>query len=128
MSPTNSGSSRLFGQIHRLPENLLVEGGLSGKAGFAPLPAVVARLPARSVLLLLGLWVVQDALPSAQSAARALVGLLGVLGVVSVLGIAQVAFCAEPWFVRLGVSVSTWWPALGRFFLKCHRAHAFYSI
>ena len=83
---------------------------------------------ARSVLLLLGLWVVQDALPSAQSAARALVGLLGVLGVVSVLGIAQVAFCAEPWFVRLGVSVSTWWPALGRFFLKCHRAHAFYSI
>jgi O-antigen ligase len=83
---------------------------------------------ARSVFLLLAVWVVIDALPTVDAAARALLGLLAVLGLVSVLGIAQVAFCTEPWFIAAGAGVADRWPALGRFFVKCHRAHAFYSI
>jgi hypothetical protein len=90
-----------------------------------PFDSLVA---ARSVLLLLGLWVVQDALPGVDAAARALRLLLAVLGAVSVIGIGQVAFCGEPWFVSTGVTLMSWWPALGKAFTKCHRAHAFYSI
>jgi O-antigen ligase len=82
---------------------------------------------ARSVLLLLSVWIVQDALPGAH-AARALRLLLAVLGAASVFGIGQVMFCGEPWFVGTGAAVTSWWPGLGRTFAKCHRAHAFYSI
>ena len=85
-------------------------------------------LSARTAFLLLGVWVVVDALPTVEAAARALLGLLAVLGVVSLLGIGQVMVCTEPWFIRTGAFVFDWWPALGRFFMKCYRAHAFYSI
>jgi hypothetical protein len=90
-----------------------------------PLDSLVA---ARSVLLLLGLWVIQDALPGGDAAVRALRLLLAVLGAVSVVGIGQVAFCTEPWFTDTGAALRSWWPSLGRAFTKCHRAHAFYSI
>jgi O-antigen ligase len=71
------------------------------------------------VLLVLGVWVLLDALPSVGAATRALSGLLAVLGVVSLIAIGQVAFCAE---------LAPWAPTLGRVATKCHRAHAFYSI
>jgi len=74
---------------------------------------------ARNVLHLLGLWVVLDALPTADAVKRALAGLLGVLGVVAVISIVQVTFCAE---------LAPWTPMLGRVVTKCHRAHGFYSI
>jgi O-antigen ligase len=90
-----------------------------------PLESLVT---ARSAFLLLALWVVMDALPTVDAAARALFGLLAVLGLVSALGIAQVTFCGEPWFAAAGAHMTGWWPALGRFFGKCHRAHGFYSI
>ena len=98
---------------------------LSASLSARPLESLVS---ARTVLLLLSLWVVIDALPTIASAARALLALLGVLGAVSLLGIAQTELCTEPWFAHLGASVSAWWPSLGHFFVKCHRAHAFYSI
>ena len=90
-----------------------------------PVDSLVA---ARSVFLLLGLWVIQDALPDADAVVRALRLLLVVLGAVSALGIGQVAFCTEPWFIDTGAALRSWWPSLGRAFTKCHRAHAFYSI
>ena len=83
---------------------------------------------ARKALYVLGVWVVLDALPGADAATRALRGLLAVLAVVSLFGIGQVALCAEPWFVSVGTAVGAWWPSLGRAFMKCHRAHGFYSI
>jgi hypothetical protein len=83
---------------------------------------------ARNVLLVLSVWVLSDALPSVGTVTRALGGLLAVLAVVSLFGIGQVALCAEPWFVGVGTAVGAWWPSLGRAFMRCHRAHAFYSI
>jgi O-antigen ligase len=74
---------------------------------------------ARNVLLLASLWVLRDALPDARAARGALLGLLAVLGVVGLIGIGQVTFCAE---------LADWAPVLGRVAVKCHRAHAFYSI
>ena len=83
---------------------------------------------ARTAFLLLSVWVLIDALPTVEAAAHALLALLAVLGVVSLLGIGQVMVCTEPWFIRTGEFVFDWWPSLGRFFMKCYRAHAFYSI
>lgn len=73
----------------------------------------------RNVFLLAGLWVLRDALGDVAIARRALLGLLAVLGIVSVIGIVQVTFCAE---------LAAWASTLGRVAVKCHRAHAFYSI
>jgi putative inorganic carbon (HCO3(-)) transporter len=74
---------------------------------------------ARSVVHLLGLWVIVDALPDVGAVTRALAGLLAVLALVSIVGIGQVALC---------VQLAPWAPVLGRVALKCHRAHGFYSI
>jgi O-antigen ligase len=97
-------------------------------AAFTLATVVTAALSARpadslvashDVLWLAGLWVLRDALGDVAAARRALLGLLAVLGIVAVIGIGQVTFCAE---------LAAWAPTLGRVAVKCHRAHAFYSI
>jgi O-antigen ligase len=76
-------------------------------------------LAARTVFLVLSLWVVVDALPGIEAAVRALRWLLVVVGLAALVGIAQVTFCAE---------LTGWTPVLGRIAGKCHRAHGFFSI
>ena len=89
-------------------------------------------LASRTLLLLLSVWVIQDAVPDAGAAARMLSLLLAVIGAVSLFGIGQVAFCHAPWFVATGEAIGDWWPSLGHTVLKCQlgfaRANAFYSI
>ena len=76
-------------------------------------------LAARTAFLVLGFWVVIDALPRVADVTRALRLLLAVVGVAGLVGIVQVVFCAQ---------LGPWAPVLGRVAMKCHRAHGFFSI
>ncbi len=95
-------------------------------AGVSLLAAVASADPAGSLvtalkglLLLAVFYLVLHALPNEAAAARFLGRLLAVLGIVGALAIAQVTACP---------SDPGWLPLAARFFKRCDRAHAFYSI
>jgi hypothetical protein len=88
-----------------------------------PLDAAVSAL--RGLVLIVALYVALDALPDAAAADRWLAGLFALLAIVGAIGVLQVALC--PWLApRAGTLGAI--PIVGRALVKCHRAHAFYSI
>src|SRR5262249_56176843 len=73
----------------------------------------------KNLLLLATICLVLHALDGPTPAFRFLSLLSLTLGSVSIYGIVQVVFCP---------SDPGWMPLLSRFFKRCDRAHAFYSI
>lgn len=89
---------------------------LSALASARPLASLAAS---KDLLLLATVYLILHALPGPGPAARFLSRLFLILAVVSVLAIVQVTACPHD---------PGWIPLAARFFKRCDRAHAFYSI
>jgi O-antigen ligase len=108
------------------PLRLPLLGPLAAFAGWTVVAALASGRPldslltARSVLTLAALWVVANAVPPGGVRAFA-TGLFLAVSVVAALAVVQVTAC--PWLETFGRP-----PVVGRFVVKCARAHGFYSI
>ncbi|MBI3030800.1 MAG: O-antigen ligase family protein [Candidatus Rokubacteria bacterium] len=111
------------GRRDRLPFPLLAPMGAFAAAtvlaALASARPVASLAGSKDLLLLATVYLILHTLPGPEAAARLLSRLLLILAVVSVMAIVQVMACP---------SDPGWIPLAARFFKRCDRAHAFYSI